>query len=161
VYPVPEGVSDEQVLMLADILPTGYEVGVLNGGIRPAQTVAIVGPGPIGLATIIGAKLFTPNHIVAIDVAPSRLDAAKQFGADVVVNSQHEDAVARVMSMTDGLGADVAVEAVAIPETACVKQRGSLRRRACVRARLCRPGHGADQPNRSSRGRADGCVPDS
>lgn len=117
VYPVPEGVSNEQVLMLADILPTGYEVGVLNGRVRPAETVAIVGVGPIGLATIMGAKLFTPNHIIAIDVAPSRLDAAKQFGADVVVNSQADDPVARVMSMTDGLGADVAIEAVGIPET--------------------------------------------
>jgi alcohol dehydrogenase len=116
-YPVPDGISDEQVLMLADILPTGYEVGVLNGGVRPADTVAIVGAGPIGLATILGAKLFTPRQIVAIDVAPSRLDAAKQFGADVVVNGEQEDPVARVMSMTNELGADVAIEAVGVPET--------------------------------------------
>lgn len=116
-YLIPDGVSDEQVLMLADILPTGYEVGVLNGGIRPADTVVIVGAGPIGLATIMGAKLFTPSHIIAIDVAPSRLDAAKQFGADITVNSGQEDPVARVMSVTDALGADVAIEAVGIPET--------------------------------------------
>jgi len=116
-YVVPEGVSDEQILMLADILPTGYEVGVLNGGVRPADTVAIVGAGPIGLATVMTAKLLTPSHIIAIDVAPSRLDAAKQFGADVTVNSMQEDPVARILSVTDGLGVDVAVEAVGIPET--------------------------------------------
>jgi alcohol dehydrogenase len=115
-YAVPAGVSDEQVLMLADILPTGYEVGVLNGAVRPGDTVAVVGAGPIGLATMLGAKLFTPSHVVAIDLAPSRLDAAKQFGADIVISGD-EDAVARVMDLTDGLGADVAIEAVGVPET--------------------------------------------
>jgi alcohol dehydrogenase len=117
VYPIPAGVSDDHVLMLADILPTGYEVGVLNGSVRPADTVVVVGAGPIGLAAILGAKLFTPSHIVAIDLAPSRLDAAKQFGADVIVNSHDEDPAARVMKLTDGLGADVAIEAVGVPET--------------------------------------------
>ncbi|MBX6750246.1 MAG: zinc-dependent alcohol dehydrogenase family protein [Micromonosporaceae bacterium] len=116
-YVIPDGVSDEQILMLADILPTGYEVGVLNGGVRPADTVAIVGAGPIGLATVMTARLFTPSHIIAIDVAPSRLDAAKQFGADITLNSLQEDPVARVMAVTDGLGVDVAVEAVGLPET--------------------------------------------
>src|SRR5688572_22692925 len=76
VYPIPAGVSDDEVLMLADILPTGYEVGVLNGAVRPADTVAVVGAGPIGLATILGAKLFTPSHVIAIDLASSRLEAA-------------------------------------------------------------------------------------
>ncbi len=117
VYPVPAGVSDDQVLMLADILPTGYEVGVLNGAVRPADTVAIVGAGPIGLATILGAKLFTPSHVIAIDLAASRLEAAKQFGADVLINSGEEDPVARIQQLTDGLGVDVAIEAVGIPET--------------------------------------------
>jgi len=117
VYPVPAGVSDDQVLMLADILPTGYEVGVLNGAIRPADTVAIVGAGPIGLATILGAKLFTPSHVIAIDLAASRLEAAKQFGADVLINSGEEDPVARIQQLTDGLGVDVAIEAVGVPET--------------------------------------------
>ncbi|GGM03139.1 alcohol dehydrogenase [Dactylosporangium sucinum] len=116
-YPVPAGVSDDQVLMLADILPTGYEVGVLNGAVRPADTVAVVGAGPIGLAAILSAKLFTPSHVVAIDLAPARLEAAEQFGADVVVNSGTEDPVAELMRLTDGLGADVAVEAVGLPET--------------------------------------------
>jgi alcohol dehydrogenase len=116
-YPVPAGVTDEEVLMLADILPTGYEVGVLNGAVRPGDTVVIVGSGPIGLAAILGAKLHSPSHAVAIDLAGSRLDAAKQFGADIVVNSSTDDPVARVMELTDGLGADVTIEAVGIPET--------------------------------------------
>jgi alcohol dehydrogenase len=116
-YRVPEGVSDEEVLMLADILPTGYEVGVLNGQVRPGDTVAIVGAGPIGLAAMLGARLFSPSHVIAVDLAGARLDAAKEFGADVGVNSRDDDPVARVMELTDGLGADVAVEAVGVPET--------------------------------------------
>ena len=114
-YIVPEGVSDEEVLMLADILPTGYEVGVLNGAVRPGDTVAVVGSGPIGLAAIMGAKLFSPAHVVAIDLADSRLEAAKRFGADVVVNASKEDAVAVVKELTGGLGADTAIEAVGVP----------------------------------------------
>ena len=116
-YAVPPGVSDETVLMLADILPTGYEVGVLNGRVQPGDVIAVVGAGPIGLATIMGAKLFSPSLVVAIDLADSRLDAAKQFGADVVINNGREDAVAVVMSLTGGLGADVAMEAVGVPAT--------------------------------------------
>lgn len=115
-YPVPVGVSDEELLMLADILPTGYEVGVLNGGIRPGDVVAVVGAGPVGLSAISGARLFSPSHVVAIDIAPSRLEAAKQFGADVVVNNSSEDPIAAVRALTDGLGADVAIEAVGVPE---------------------------------------------
>ena len=84
-YRLPEQVPDEAAVLLADILPTAYEVGVLNGGVRPGSTVAIVGVGPIGLAAIIGARLYSPAHIVAIDKAASRLQAAKQLGADVTV----------------------------------------------------------------------------
>src|SRR5262245_53017687 len=87
-YLVPAGVTDEQVLMLADILPTGYEVGVLNGRVRTGDTVAVVGAGPIGLAAILGAKLLSPSHIVAIDLAGSRLEAAKHFGADITINNR-------------------------------------------------------------------------
>jgi alcohol dehydrogenase len=116
-YPAPDGVSDEDLLMLADILPTGYEVGVLNGGIQPGDVVAIVGAGPIGLAAIIGARLFSPSHIIAIDMADTRLDAAKQFGADVTVNNSREDALAVIQGLTEGLGADVAIEAVGVPAT--------------------------------------------
>ena len=103
--------------MLADILPTGYEVGVLNGGVRPGDVVAVVGSGPIGLSAISGARLFSPSHIVAIDLADSRLEAAKQFGADVTVNNGSQDPLSVIRSMTDGLGADVTIEAVGIPAT--------------------------------------------
>jgi alcohol dehydrogenase len=116
-YPVPDGVPDENILMLADILPTAYEVGVLNGGVRPGDVVAIVGAGPIGLSAITGARLFSPAHIVAIDLADSRLEAAKQFGADIVVNNARQDPVEVVRSLTGGLGADVAIEAVGVPAT--------------------------------------------
>src|SRR5260370_23107906 len=105
------------MLMLADILATAYEVGVLNGGVRPGDVVAIVGAGPIGLSAITGARLFSPSHIVAIDLADSRLEAAKQFGADIAVNNAAEDPVEVVRSLTDGLGADVAIEAVGVPAT--------------------------------------------
>jgi len=117
VYKVPDQLTDEQVLFLADILPTSFEVGVLNGRVAPGDTVAIVGAGPIGLAAILTAKLYTPGNIVAIDLADSRLHSATRFGADTVINNGREDALARVMELTDGLGADVAFEAVGVPET--------------------------------------------
>jgi alcohol dehydrogenase len=116
-YRLPDGASDEEVLMLADILPTSYEVGVLNGRVQPGDTVAIVGAGPIGLSAIMGAGLFSPGHIVAIDLADARLEAAKRFGADLTVNNGREDPVAAVRALTDGLGADVAIEAVGVPQT--------------------------------------------
>jgi alcohol dehydrogenase len=114
---IPEGVSDEEVLMLADILPTGFEVGVLNGQVQPGDTIVVVGAGPIGLAAMTGAQLYSPSRIIAVDLADQRLDAAGEFGADLGINSGNEDAVERVMELTDGLGADVAMEAVGIPET--------------------------------------------
>ncbi len=114
-YPVPDGVADEEILMLADILPTGYEVGVLNGRVGPGQTIAVVGAGPVGLAAITGARLYTPSHVIAIDLADARLEAAAQFGADLTVNNGREDAVAFVQSVTGGRGADVAIEAVGVP----------------------------------------------
>jgi alcohol dehydrogenase len=117
VYKVPDGLTGEDVLFLADILPTAFEVGVLNGGVRPGDTVAVVGAGPIGLATIMTAKLFTPARIIAIDVAASRRATAIEFGADIVIDNGSEDAVARVLELTEGLGVDVAIEAVGVPET--------------------------------------------
>ena len=116
-YRVPDGASDEEVLMVADILPTAFEVGVLNGRVPPGDTVAVVGAGPIGLSAILSAQFFSPSHIVAIDLADARLDAAKRFGADVTVNNSREDAVAVVRALTDGLGADVSIEAVGVPES--------------------------------------------
>jgi alcohol dehydrogenase len=116
-YKVLDELSDEQVLFLADILPTSFEVGVLNGMVSPGDVVAIVGAGPIGLAAILTARLYTPGRIVAIDLADSRLESALRFGADITINNGREDAVAAVMELTDGLGADVAFEAVGVPQT--------------------------------------------
>jgi alcohol dehydrogenase len=116
-YLIPSGVSDETVLMLADIAPTGYEVGVLNGGVQPGDVVAVVGAGPIGLSAMLTSQLYSPSHIVAIDVADARLEAAKTFGATATINNSREDPVALVKGLTGGLGADVAIEAVGMPET--------------------------------------------
>ena len=115
-YKLPASVSDEAAVLLADILPTSYEVGVLNGQVRPGHTVVVVGAGPIGLATIQGAKLYSPTHIIAVDKAQSRLDAAKQFGADLTVLAD-DDPLEVVHSVTGGLGADVVIEAVGTPAT--------------------------------------------
>jgi alcohol dehydrogenase len=116
-YKVPEVRGDEEILMLADILPTSYEVGVLNGHVQPGDTVVVVGAGPIGLAAVVGAQLYSPSHIVVIDLADSRLDVAKRFGADILVNNGREDPVVLVREITGGLGADVAIEAVGVPAT--------------------------------------------
>ena len=101
--------------MLADILPTAYEVGVLNGRVSPGDAVAVVGTGPIGLAAIMSARLYSPSCIIAIDPADSRLEAATRFGADVTINNGTTDAVAAVREITGGLGADTAIEAVGVP----------------------------------------------
>jgi len=102
--------------MLADIVPTAYEVGVLNGRVSPADTVAVVGAGPIGLAAIKTARLFSPARVIAVDLAESRLEAAKLFGADTSVLAS-ADPEGVVNELTEGLGADVVIEAVGVPET--------------------------------------------
>ncbi len=117
VYKIPDGLTPEQVLFLSDILPTSFEVGVLNGKVSPGDSVAIVGAGPIGLAAILAASLFSPGKIIAIDVADTRLARAKEFGADVTINNGKVDPVAAVRSVTDGFGVDVAIEAVGVPAT--------------------------------------------
>jgi alcohol dehydrogenase len=116
-YLIPDGLTDEQVLFLSDILPTSYEVGILNGEVDAGDVVVIVGAGPIGLAAVLTAKLYTPGTIVVVDLADARLDKAREFGADVTINSDREDPVEIVKQLTEGLGADVAIEAVGIPET--------------------------------------------
>jgi alcohol dehydrogenase len=116
-YRLPAGVTDEEALMLADTMPTGYEVGVLKAGVQPGEVVAVVGAGPVGLAAMLGARLFSPSHIVAIDHAERRLEAAKQFGADVTVNNSTADPLDVIRSLTEGAGADVAIEAVGDAET--------------------------------------------
>jgi alcohol dehydrogenase len=117
VQKVPEGLTDEQVLFLSDVLPTAYAVGVLAGGVQPGDTVAIVGTGPVGLGVILTSKLLSPGLIVAIDVSESRRDRAVELGADLAIDPTSEDAVALLRELTHGLGADVAVEAVGSPAT--------------------------------------------
>lgn len=114
-YVVPDAVADDDALMLADILPTAYEVGILNGRVRPGDTVVIVGAGPIGLSAITAAGLFSPGHILAVDLTESRLAAAKQFGAHAT--ALPGEARDLVHERTGGLGADVVIEAVGVPET--------------------------------------------
>jgi alcohol dehydrogenase len=116
VHPLPGGVPAREAVLLADIFPTAYEVGVLNGAVRPGDTVVIVGAGPIGLAAVATARLFSPRRIVAVDLAPSRLDAAARLGADAHVLAGDEPE-RLVDDLTDGQGADVAIEAVGVPET--------------------------------------------
>ncbi|MGC4996779.1 MULTISPECIES: zinc-dependent alcohol dehydrogenase family protein [unclassified Streptomyces] len=116
VHPLPASVPSEVAVLLADIFPTAYEVGVLNGRVRAGDTVVIVGAGPIGLAAVVAARLFAPERIVVVDLARSRLQAARRLGADVVALAG-EDPGLLVDDLTGGLGADVAVEAVGVPES--------------------------------------------
>ena len=116
-YPVPAGVADEEFLMLADILPTAFEVGVINGQVSPGDVVAVIGAGPVGLSAIVGSRLFSPSQIISIDLAATRLDAAKRFGADVIINNSLEDPKRKIDELTDGLGVDVAIEAVGMAAT--------------------------------------------
>ncbi len=115
-YAVPEGVTNEQAIFLADSLPTGYEVGVLAGGVRPGDTVAVVGAGAVGLSAILTTGLWGASKIIAIDSNKFRLEKAHEFGATDTVEVG-PDTVAEVMALTDGLGVDVAIEAVGYPET--------------------------------------------
>ena len=116
VHRLPAEISDESALMLADILPTSYEVGVLNGGVRPGDTVVVVGAGPIGLGAVQAARLFSPMHVLVVDPVGSRRAAALGFGADLAVHPD-EDVAGMLAELTDGLGADVTMEAVGLPAT--------------------------------------------
>ena len=116
-YPIPAGADEEALVLLSDILPTGFECGVLNGKIQPGTTVAVVGAGPIGLATLLTAQFYAPSRIIMIDVDDNRLEVARRFGATDTINSIREDAAGKVLALTDGIGADTVVEAVGIPAT--------------------------------------------
>ena len=112
---IPENAEEEAMVMLSDILPTGYECGVLNGCVKPGDTVAIVGSGPVGLATLLTAKLYAPADVIMIDIDEHRLDTAKRLGATKLINNSDGKAMARIMTMTHGKGVDVAIEAVGLP----------------------------------------------
>ena len=116
-YPIPEGADEEALVMLSDILPTGFECGVLNGKVQPGSSVAIVGSGPIGLAALLTAQFYSPAAIIMIDLDDSRLEVARRFGATHTINSSGGKAVEALMALTEGRGADTAIEAVGIPAT--------------------------------------------
>ena len=116
-HPIPQGADEEALVMLSDILPTGFECGVLNGKVKPGCSVAIVGSGPIGLAALLTAQFYSPAEIIMIDLDDNRLAVAKHFGATATVNSAAGDAAQQVMTLTGGRGVDAAIEAVGIPAT--------------------------------------------
>ncbi len=116
-YPIPDGVDEEALVMLSDILPTGFECGVLNGKVAPGSSVAIVGSGPIGLAALLTAQFYSPAQIIMIDLDDNRLAVAKTFGATDTINSSDGNAVATLMALTNGRGVDTAIEAVGVPAT--------------------------------------------
>jgi alcohol dehydrogenase len=116
-YHLPAGADEEALVMLSDILPTGFECGVLNGKIAPGSTVAIVGAGPVGLAALLTAQFYSPAEIIMIDIDDKRLAIARQFGATQTINSRDGKAAESVNRLTGGSGVDTAIEAVGIPET--------------------------------------------
>jgi alcohol dehydrogenase len=116
-YPIPKDADEEALVMLSDILPTGFECGVLNGKVQPGSTVAIVGSGPIGLASLLTAQFYSPAEIIMIDLDDNRLALAKKFGATQIVNSTDGKAAETVMKLTSNRGVDTAIEAVGVPAT--------------------------------------------
>lgn len=116
-YHLPEGVDEDALVMLSDILPTGFECGVLNGKVEPGATVAIVGSGPIGLAALLTAQFYSPAQIIMIDLDDNRLAVSRKFGATATINSGDGDVPAKVKALTGGLGVDTAIEAVGVPAT--------------------------------------------
>jgi alcohol dehydrogenase len=114
-YHVPDGADEEALVMLSDILPTGFECGVLNGKVQPGSTVAIVGAGPIGLAALLTAHFYSPAEIIMIDLDDNRLQLSTRFGATGVINNKDGEAVEKIMKMTGGRGVDTAIEAVGVP----------------------------------------------
>jgi alcohol dehydrogenase len=116
-YKLPANADEEAYTMLSDILPTGFECGVLNGQVKPGDTVVIVGAGPVGLAALLTSQFYSPAEIVMVDLDPNRLEVARSFGATQTVAAAGADAVKKVMQLTGGAGVDVAIEAVGIPAT--------------------------------------------
>ncbi len=116
-YPIPEGADEDALVMLSDILPTGFECGVLKGQVKPGDVVAIIGAGPVGLAVLMTAQFYSPAEIIMVDLDDNRLSVASELGATKTVNSGDGRTVEAVMAMTGGRGVDVAIEAVGIPAT--------------------------------------------
>jgi alcohol dehydrogenase len=116
-YPIPDGADEEALTMLSDILPTGFECGVLNGKVQPGSTLAIVGAGPVGLAALLTAQFFSPGEIIMIDLDDNRLEIARRFGATQTINSSDGRAIDALMKLTSDRGVDTAIEAVGVPAT--------------------------------------------
>jgi len=116
-YKIPDGVSDTEAVLLSDILPTGFEIGVQYGRVKPGDVVAVIGSGPVGLAAVMTSRLYGPSKVIAVDVDAARLRRASDFGATHTVNSAEDDWKEQVLALTDGAGVDVAIEAVGIPAT--------------------------------------------
>lgn len=118
-YPIPPGCEEEALVMLSDILPTGFECGVLNGKVAPGSMVAIVGAGPVGLAALLTAQFYAPARLIMIDLDDNRLEVARRFGATDTINSSagNAAAAAQLQQLTEGLGVDTAIEAVGVPTT--------------------------------------------
>jgi alcohol dehydrogenase len=114
-YPIPDGADEEALVMLSDILPTGFECGVLNGQVKPGDTVAVIGSGPIGLAILLTAQFYSPADVIMVDNDDNRLKVAKLLGATLVVNNGLGNATEKIMALTDNRGVDVAIEAVGVP----------------------------------------------
>lgn len=121
-YHIPEGLDEEALVMLSDILPTGFEIGVLYGAVKPGDVVVIVGAGPIGIAALLTAQFYSPARVVMVDLDDGRLEMAKTFGATEVINGGREDAAKRILESTKD-GVDVAIEAVGVPATFDLCQR--------------------------------------
>ena len=122
-YPLPDGLDTDIAVLLSDALPTAHEIGVQYGGVRPGQTIAIVGAGPVGMGALLTAQLYTPAEIIVIDLDDNRLAMAKELGASKIINSGREDAVAEVMKFTEGRGVSCAMECVGYPATWDICQR--------------------------------------
>jgi alcohol dehydrogenase len=116
-YHIPEGADEEALVMLSDILPTGFECGVLNAKVEPGCTLAIVGAGPVGLSALLTSQFYSPARVIMIDLDDNRLQSAKKFGATDIINSSDGKAVEKVMALTNGRGVDSAIEAVGVPAT--------------------------------------------
>lgn len=114
-YPIPDGTDEDALVMLSDILPTGFECGVLNGRVQPGASVAIVGAGPVGLAALLTAQFYSPAELIVIDLDENRLEAAKRFGATKTVKATGEEAKRQLLQLTENKGVDTAIEAVGIP----------------------------------------------
>lgn len=116
-HPLPQGIDEEAMVMLSDILPTGLEIGVLNGRVKPGDTIAIVGAGPVGLSALLTAQFYSPSEIIMVDLDDNRLNLSEKLGATKLVNSSDGKAVQKIMELTNGKGVDVVIEAVGIPAT--------------------------------------------